>query len=351
MSEYEQKAYSALTASPGDSHSLIPQWARERAANISASVRAGASRIPGNETVAEAYARAAASLIDFTSGNGVKSVSLKASVKRHQKAGNDVQTGEDFRGLDLSACDAMLPQRKRVHELSAIAEGAASSLLITGATVSTTVSGGATAAVVVGTVAADSVIVMAGIGRIVGEVAISYGYDPTLPEEELFAAQVIGLGMAVGSGAKTAALASLSRLTQDMMRRATWTQLNQHLLVEIVNRAFASLGLKLTQKKLAQIVPIAGVAISAGVNLQLVQRMHSAATHAYRLRFLTEKYFLGEPTPREDEWLAAKRDEEDVLDVEVMLSEALDKNSSELAAGTDMRDDQPEAPGNRNSTA
>lgn len=237
----------------------------------------------------------------------------------------------------------MLPRRKRVHEVTAIAEGAAASLLITGATVSTTVSGGATAAVVVGTVAADSVIVMAGIGRIVGEVAVSYGYDPTLPEEELFAAQVIGLGMAVGSGAKTAALASLSRLTQDMMRRATWTQLNQHLLVEIVKRAFASLGLKLTQKKLAQIVPVAGVAISAGVNLQLVQRMHSAATHAYRLRFLTEKYALGESEPREEEWLAAKRDEEDVLNLEVMLAEAVEENLSEVTEGADRQDFEPEA--------
>ena len=63
--------------------------------------------------------------------------------------------------------------------------------------------------------------------------------------------------MAVGTGEKTNALASLSRLTQDMMRHATWTQLNQHVLVKVIDRAFARLGLRLTQKKLGQIVPIA----------------------------------------------------------------------------------------------
>lgn len=331
MSEYEKRAYAKLTASPDDSRSLVPLWAREKAAQLGASVRSGVSKIPGNEAVAAAYTKAATGLMDFTSGNGVKSVSLKGSIKRHQQAGHDVESGDDFRRLDLRSCDELLPRRKRVHEISAIAEGAASSLLITGATVSSTVSGGATAAVVVGTVAADSVVVLAGIGRIVGEVAITYGYDPTLPEEEVFAAQVIGLGMAVGSGAKTAALASLSRLTQDMMRRATWTRLNQHVLVEIVNRAFGSLGLKLTQKKLAQIVPVAGVVISAGVNLQLVQRMHAAAMHAYRLRFLTEKYDLDGSNSFDEELFATSRDEqEDVLDVEVMLADAVEENRASI---------------------
>ena len=49
--------------------------------------------------------------------------------------------------------------------------------------------------VVITTGAADSVAVMAGLGRVVGEVAVSYGFDPNLPEEELFALQVAGLGV------------------------------------------------------------------------------------------------------------------------------------------------------------
>ena len=292
MSKYEVKAYQRLTSPPQDSRSLVPQKARDTASRVGRSVRERASAMPGNEVVAEGYAKAAQGLMDFTMGNGIRSVTLAGSIKRHQKLGHFVREPADFLQLDLRQCDEVLPNRKRLHEVVAIAEGAAASLVITGAWVSTTVSGGTTASVVVATVAADSVAVMAGLGRVVGEVAVSYGFDPNLPEEELFALQVVGLGMAVGSGEKAIALASLSRLTQDMMRRATWTQLDKHVLVTVIDRAFASLGLKLTQKKLAQVVPVAGVFISSGLNLVLLRRVQTAAVDAYRLRFLTEKYGL-----------------------------------------------------------
>lgn len=324
MSDYEQKAYTRLTAPPQDSRSVMPGWARDTAARVTRSVRKGAAKIPQKEAIAAAYATAAKALMDFTIGNGIHSVSLEASIKRHQKRGHEVEHSQDFLNLDLRQCDEMLPNRKRIHQFAAIAEGAASSLLITGATVSTSVSGGATAAIALGTVAADSVVVMGGLGRVVGEIAVSYGFDPNLPEEELFSIQVLGLGFAVGSGAKATVLAGLSRLTQDMMRRATWTQLNQHLLVEVINRAFATMGLKLTQKKLAQVVPVAGILISSGVNLRLLNRVHDAAVQAYRLRFLTEKYNIEAPPSSDVVVLGTELDDnEDVVQIEQLLSEAV----------------------------
>ena len=174
-------------------------------------VQTGASKIPGKEFVAEAYASAAKGLMDFTTGNGIRSVSLEGSIQRHQSKGHEVQQSQDFLRLDLRQCDELLPNRKRLHSFAAIAEGAAASLLITGAEISATVSGGTTAPVALGTLAVDSVFVMAGLGRVVAEVAVCYGFDPNLPEEELFALQVLGLGMAVGSGAKTTALVPLCR--------------------------------------------------------------------------------------------------------------------------------------------
>jgi hypothetical protein len=324
MSDYERKAYERLTAPPQDSRSPMPRWARDTASRIGRSVRAGASKIPGNEAVGGAYAAAAKGLLEFTTGNGVHSVSLEGSIRRHQKKGHEIQNSQDFLSLDLRQCDEMLPNRRRVHEFAAFTEGAAASLLITGATVSSTVTGGTSAAIALGTVAADSVLVMAGLGRVIGEAAVSYGFDPRLPEEELFALQVLGLGMAVGSGAKATALASLSRLTQDMMRRATWTQLNEHLLVGVINRAFAAMGLKLTQKKLAQAVPVAGILISGGVNLQLLHRVHDAATQAYRLRFLTEKYGLDAPTSAAVVFPETEfSDDEEVVQIDELLEEVL----------------------------
>ncbi len=324
MSGYERTAYQSLTAPPSDSRSLMPEWARETASRVGRSVRSGASKVPGNAVVADAYARAANGLTDFLTGNGIHSVNIDRSVARYRKKGYDVEKPEDILRLDLRRCDEMLPNRKRMHAVVGLTEGAAASLLITGATVSTTVSGGTTAAVALTAVAADSVMVMAGLGRVVGEVAVAYGFDPNLPEEEVFGLQVLGLGLAVGSGAKSIALASLSRLTQDMMRRATWTQLNEHVLVGVVNRAYATMGLQLTQKKLAQAVPGAGVLISSGVNLQLLHRVHDAAMQAYRLRFLTVKYGLQEAPSAVLVRVGADevRGEEDVVELDELLRDA-----------------------------
>jgi hypothetical protein len=344
MSEYEAKAYKRLTSPPQDSRSLVPQNVRDTASRVGRSVRERASTMPGNEVVAEGYARATQGLMDFTTGNGIRSVSLAGSMKRHQKMGHDVRAPADFLRLDLRQCDEVLPKRKRLHEVVAIAEGAATSLLITGAEVSTAVSGGATAGVVVTTVAADSVAVMAGLGRVVGEVAVSYGFDPSLPEEELFALQVVGLGMAVGSAAKANALASLSRLTQDMMRRATWTQLDRHVLVQVIDHAFSRLGLRLTQKKLGQIVPIAGVFISSGVNLHLVRRVHAAAIDAYRLRFLTQKYGLESSASTDVIPLEGEvSDEEDVLQIPELIDEAF-RDAEAVDDRTEPDDGEEHAP-------
>jgi hypothetical protein len=328
MSEYENRAYERLTAPPQESRTLVPRWARDTASQVERTVRNGASKVPGTRAIGDAYATAARSMMDFTTSNGLHSVSLTTSIKSHQKMGHDVERSDDFRRLDLRQCDELLPNRKRIHQLAALTEGAASSLMITGATVSTTVSGGATAAVALGTVSVDSVVVMAGLGRVIGEVAVSYGYDPNLPEEELFALQVLGLGMAVGSGARATALASLSRLTQDMMRHATWTRLNEHVLVAVINRAFSSMGLKLTQKKLAQVVPIAGIFISSGMNLHLLNRVHEAANQAYRLRFLREKYDLDASTSVVLQGAELNSDE-GIVNIETLLSEAVRKAEAE----------------------
>jgi hypothetical protein len=104
-----------------------------------------------------------------------------------------------------------------------MAESAAASLAITGFKVGEKVGDGQPAEVILGAVVADVGATLAFLGRAVGEVAVHYGYDPREPEEELFLMGVLNYSMASTATSKTAALASLSRLTQSMMRRATWT--------------------------------------------------------------------------------------------------------------------------------
>ena len=148
---------------------------------------------------------------------------------------------------------------------------------------------------VVAAVTADVIAVMVGMGRIIAQVAAHYGYDVREPDEQVFASGVLAYSSATGSAEKAASLASLSRLTQQMMRRATWNQLQRDQLVKVIQKVFTSLGFRLTHRKLAQTVPIVGAVVNGGLNAWLVQKTFERAQHAYRLRFLTEKYNL-DPT-------------------------------------------------------
>jgi hypothetical protein len=195
-----------------------------------------------------------------------------------------------------------------------------------GATVSSTVSGGTTLGVAAGAIVVDVTAVLVGMGRIVALVAAHYGYDVREPEEQVFASGVLSYSSAGNAAEKAASLAALSRLTQDMMRRATWKQLQQHQMVNVIQRAVTSLGFSLTKKKLAQVVPVAGAVINGGLNARLAQNTFNRSQAAYRLRFLTEKYGL-DPV----EWAP------DVLDAEFtgvpLIDEIID---AELVAdGTD----------------
>ena len=179
------------------------------------------------------------------------------------------------------------------HQLTiSAAEGTATSLAVTGTVVSSTVGGGVTAGAVVAAVAADTVASLAMMGRSVGSVAVRYGYDVRLPDEELFAMSALSVGMAGTLEAKLAALARLSRLAQQMMRRATWEQLNEDILVRIIGRVYQVLGVRLTHQKLAQTVPLVGIGINAALTANMTSRTYQRAEDVYRLRFLSEKYGL-----------------------------------------------------------
>ncbi len=62
------------------------------------------------------------------------------------------------------------------------------------------------------------------------------------------------------------------------------------MITQVVNKMYAKLGLRLTQRKLAQVIPVAGIVIGAGLNAKLLSRIVDDAEHLYRERFLRERY-------------------------------------------------------------
>lgn len=135
----------------------------------------------------------------------------------------------------------------------------------------------------------DIAAVLGLAARTVASTARYYGYDPHQREERVFMMSVIGLGMAAGTPAKTAAHAELSQLTQLLFRDATWDKLNEKVITKVAQKFASKFSVSLTKKKLGQFVPIAGVVFGGLSNFALVDKIAAAANDAYRERLLVEK--------------------------------------------------------------
>ena len=325
MSAYDRTAWDACLKAVYDPRvrRLVPPRVRELTGKASKVVSAGYEKVPGHEQADWVLEKAFDGSMALTFRPALRTVRPDSVVRRVSTRHPSVKKMSDLRGLSLEECDT-LRRSGLGWTIGSAAEGAASSIVVTGAEVSATVSGGVTAGVAIGAIATDVAATMAVMGRSIGVVASTYGYDVGLPEEELFALGVMSLASASTLSGKTAAMASLSRLAQQMMRRAAWAQLRCYWLVNAIDHAYKALGFTLTKKKLAQAVPVAGAVLNAGVNASLVHRTFRRAEAAYRLRFLSEKYDIDPAEWRRD--LPAGSDEaEDVVQVDEELEAEIER--------------------------
>lgn len=313
MSAYERKAWNnSLDVFSKGAKQIVPKRVREIASSSYDSVVDVAAGIPGSDKARDIMGKTLDGALSLTFRPAMRTVSSKQVTRRYAKRHPEVTSFSDIRGLPLETRDSMV-KSGLAYTFASAGGGAATALAITGAEVSATVSGGVTAGVAVSAVAADTVGSLAMMGRTIGAVAASYGHDVSDPDEEIFAMGVLSLGAAGSLGAKQEALAVLSRLTQQMMRNATWKQLNEHLLVQVIAKVYQQLGFKLTHRKLAQVVPAVGVIVNASMSAQLTDQTFKRARAAYRLRSLSDQYGI-DPS----EWITSFEPlagDEDVVDV------------------------------------
>lgn len=217
-------------------------------------------------------------------------------VKKHRKRGHDVERLNDLHQLDLEQIDLVRGRGASWYYPAAAAlSGAGAGLAISGGQIVVVASAGAVAAptvgVVAGAIAADAAFVLSASSRVIGLIALHYGYDPEDPAEKLFILSAINLGTAMSASAKAAALADLSRLTQALVRGKSWEVLNQHLVAKLSAKATAKLtSARLTKQGLGKVIPLAGIAIGTTMNWATLERIIDAADLAYRRRFLIDKY-------------------------------------------------------------
>lgn len=223
-------------------------------------------------------------------------LSPKRVVAKHQEAGHEIKHLFELRGLDLEQIDAVRGQGSTWgYPVGGAAVGALSSFLISGSTLTTVVSAGAAAApsgaTIAGAFAGDAAVTYGLASRCVGQIALSYGFDPEAPGEQLFIMSVLNLATAATAGTKAAAMADISRLTQGLMRGKTWAFLMDASLIARVSKSFSDqFGRRLTQKGLGKWAPGIGIALGSALNWATLDEIASVADVEYRRRFLLEKY-------------------------------------------------------------
>ncbi|MEO6086653.1 MAG: EcsC family protein [Umezawaea sp.] len=324
MSEYDGEAWDALIANERPSErSFLPAVVRNRLQKTGEVAKRRIDSIPGSEQFQGLLMKALGGFTDLGSRAARASVRSGAVLKAYQKRGHAVESIEDIRKLSLSEMDKVKPHLDLAYMTVSTVQGAAAGLAVSGGELLGLASGGAPGVgVVVGAMAADAAAVLVASQRAVAHVAAYYGYDLTRPEEQMFALGVLNLGTS-SDVTKAAAYLELNKLVQGLARKHTWDQLRQNVVTKVVEQVYAQLGVRLTQRKLGQAVPVVGVLIGAGVNAMTLRRVVDDAEHAYRKRHLQEKYgivddvLLSTATAERDDTIPIV----DILDAEIVEAE------------------------------
>ncbi len=262
----------------------------------SKAARVGRVGAQGAAASAPLWVTTAGTSVQRTTGRVARAgLTPKRVLSKHRKHGHDVSGLRDLRRLDLEQIDAV-----RGHALSwvypsaAALSGAGAGFAISGGELATVVSAGAAAApsggVIAGAFVGDAAAVLALGSRAVGRSALMYGYDPESPAEKLFIMSVINAGSAVSAGAKSAAFADLSKLTQSLVRDKTWKVLNETVVARVAGQFAKRFSFRLTKQGLGKVVPAAGIVLGGALNWATLEGIVDAADIAYRRRFLLEKY-------------------------------------------------------------
>lgn len=272
-SEYEK---SALNAIRSWKNPAVTWWDRAMSIVNKPLEVAGdvAMKIPGVEWAIE---KAFGGFLGLLNDGAAMTVRSKAIFAEFQPP---VSSLEDISKLDLERVDRAIGFLATKYKSLALTEGAAAGAA---GIVGGPVVGGAA-------IAADTTALLALNLRAVAEYATYCGFDITRQEERLFALNVLGLASSPTDAAKSVAMAQLVKIAKQVAQKKTWKQLEQHLFVQLIQRIAKALAIRLTKAKLAQVLPVAGVAIGGGFNVYYTAKVCDAAYFLYRERLLARKY-------------------------------------------------------------
>lgn len=198
-------------------------------------------------------------------------------------AGREVTSLDDLRRLPLRDLDTAAAGLERRYIAAASASGGAAGAL--------SALPGVGAPIALSALGADVVASTATLLAAVADYGAAYGRDVSRPEEAQFAVGLVSLGaVARDSQARQVVLTDLHAVSVLLAKGTTWSELSRHASVKALQAVFDKLGIRLTQRKLGQVLPYAGAAVGGTVGAALADHTCEAARQQYRRRYLLDKY-------------------------------------------------------------
>lgn len=145
--------------------------------------------------------------------------------------------------------------------------------------------------------AADIPLLMSISLREIQSISLCYGYDPNSDLEKEYILQILNTASATDLGTKQAAMITLKQCEQILLK-VTWKKMAESAATKEISktaflyalREFAKqLGIRLTKRKLLQMIPVIGALIGGAFNYIYVKDIGETAYMCYRRRFLEEK--------------------------------------------------------------
>lgn len=126
--------------------------------------------------------------------------------------------------------------------------------------------------------------------RAVGEYASYYGFDVGTDEERLNTLNVLNVAAGGKDMHKDYALKPIARASSSIAKQQVLESAGQAAMTGAIKRAVEKLGITLTKKKVAQLLPVAGAVVGGSFNLFYTSKVCTTAYHLYRHRFLAERH-------------------------------------------------------------
>ena len=226
-------------------------------------------KIPGVDWAME---NVISGVLELTNEITQDSVWTEAVIKDFHSKGHEISHLSDVHELDLEEVDLVLSGLDKKYIGLASVEGVAT--------------GAAGAAGIV----PDRIALVSINLRAAGEYASYCGFDITHDLERLYALELLDKVAQPSTNQKDVTLSPAVR-TASRVARQQGSQLMEQVGVGNAIEAIAKrLGMNLTEKKLAQMVPVTGALLGGGLNYLYTTKVCNTAHFLYRERFLVAKY-------------------------------------------------------------